>query len=543
MTDAAGTERYRPDWRWIIALSAMLMVLTSLPVAWGYLRQTPELRYLGFRDQVPYDYAVYYAWIRQSAEGEWLLSNRFSTETGGWGILNTYWVAVGKLAALLALTPAAAFQLARVASIPVMVLAFDWLASLTLPNRTQRRLALALLAFANGAGVFLLLGWLLVLPPEVKLPIPMDFWAAWGGFNAAMHSGHVTAALAALAAGFAAWLRALQTWRWRWALGAGAIGLLLFSFHPFESLLVGAVLAAVTLAWGWRQQRLGRAAAVLAVWAAAVSPPVLYQLLAVLFDPLTASRGAQNLLPLHPWYAVVVSLGLLGVAGAVGWWRAVRRRPLAATPALLLLAAWLPLQAALVYLPVPFQRKLSLGLYLPLALLGVPVLHDLWRGLRQRSLAAAVFLAAATLLPSSAFQLTHAAAEVHGRGPDQFRSAGELAAYRWLEANTPADAVVLARRRAANLIPAFAGRTTVAGHGVETVAAARKLAEVEAYFAGHWSLAQRRAGYDRYRVTHVMVGPEERALGFTPGPELVRVYANAAAAVYAVESVAGGGRE
>lgn len=548
--DIDRLARYRPDWRWILALSAVLMVLTSLPVAWGYLRQTPELAFVRITPPVPTDYTVYLAQIRQSAEGEWLLSDRFTTEPQPWGGLNTFWVAVGKLAGAVGASPALAFQLARLGSIPLALLAVDLLVVQALARRSDRRLAVGLIALAGGLGAYALPFLRAAAPLPRRFPVPLDIGGPLGVLNAAMTSGHVATALALLAATFAVWVVVLRTRRWRWAVVAGLLSAVHFSFHPFEVPLVSLVVIVSTALWALAHGRYVRLFSLAGVWAVVASPPVVYQVAALARDAVTAQRAAQNVLPGVPWSLTVVSLGVIGIAGAVGWWRMLRRWPWP-DPAAALLVAWVPLQLALLHSPLPFQRRANLGLFLPLVLLGVGVLASAWRwvvtALRPRLAGAAPVvagaLAAVLLFSSPFFSLVLAVTLTHERWPVLYQPREVVAALAWVGQHTPATAVVLADRDVGNLLPAYAGRTTVVGHGVETVDFRQKAELAEAFFSNRLSPADRRTLFTQQRVTHVFVGPRERALGFTPGPELTRVYGNAAAVVYAVESVAGGGRE
>jgi hypothetical protein len=111
----------------------------------------------------------------------------------------------------------------------------------------------------------------------------------------------------------------------------------------------------------------------------------------------------------------------------------------------------------------------------------------------------------------------------------------EAAAYRWIDANLPANALVLAGARAGNRIPAFADVRVLYGHPFETPSAASEQAWVEAAYA--WSGAAEGLLEDlRAReVDYVYVGIEERALGpLTWLSTLAPEFESGAAAVYRI---------
>lgn len=416
--------RYRPDWRAVGWLTLVLVVVTSLPTVLGSALQTPQLAYTGARWFSPQDAPVYYAWIQQAADGEWLLSNRFSAELDVRGTLNLYWVVVGKLAALLGLLPMTAFALARLASIPLMVLAVDFLASRVLASRGDRRWALALACLASGWG-FILLPWLDAAPDLFSgVPAtPVDLWVPEATLmHTALHSGHLAAAVAVLAVASAAWINALRQGTWR---DAGTLVLL----------------------------------------------------------------------------------------------------------------TWVPLQLGLLYAPVAFQRRLMIGLPVGLALLGAPVLRAAAVGLRRHlpwawagHLAVAI-LGGLLLAPSSAYVLAQDFDLIARRDPVVFADRTELDALAWLAQQTPRSAVVFAPPAWGGLVPAWAGRTTVVGHPIETVDADAKARLAQRYFSGTLDAAVAEAWLRQQRVTHVLVS---RGTSFAAGAGLAEVFANSAAVIYAV---------
>jgi hypothetical protein len=162
-----------------------------------------------------------------------------------------------------------------------------------------------------------------------------------------------------------------------------------------------------------------------------------------------------------------------------------------------------------MYLPLPLQRRLSLGLGAPLGLLagvgwwrGVrPRIKARWRGLAQGLVVAfcvltPVFLIVGHLATASDFCL----------------SDGEWAAIEWLREEGEPDAVVLCSPRMGLFVPAWAGQPVVYGHPFETVDAERRKAEVEAYWGGYMSAVDSEAVVQRNRVGYIFIGPREWSL-------------------------------
>jgi len=93
---------------------------------------------------------------------------------------------------------------------------------------------------------------------------------------------------------------------------------------------------------------------------------------------------------------------------------------------------------------------------------------------------------------------------------DFYLSDGEWAALKWLREKGDPDAVVLCSPRMGLLVPAWAGQPVVYGHPFETVNAARRKAEVEAYWAGEMGIEEQEAFLRENRVGYVLLDQETK---------------------------------
>jgi asparagine N-glycosylation enzyme membrane subunit Stt3 len=246
------------------------------------------------------------------------------------------------------------------------------------------------------------------------------------------------------------------------------------------------------------------------VWTAFIAgmvtlPLLVYTLWVTQADPVLRGWMAQNVTPSPPAWDYALGYGLvlaLAVPGAVV---AIRRR----TDTDLLLLAWIGVTAIALYAPFALQRRFSLGLHIPLAILAA---MGLYRLTKRGSVTGLVF--AATLLTTLLLMVLAIGGGLR-RDPRLFVSAAEAAAMDWLHENTPRNAVVLASPEMGLFIPAWAGRRVVYGHPFETVSAERTKARVEAFFASGTSRADRDTMLNDWNVAFVFFGPRERALGMT----------------------------
>jgi hypothetical protein len=193
----------------------------------------------------------------------------------------------------------------------------------------------------------------------------------------------------------------------------------------------------------------------------------------------------------------------------------------------LLLLAWVGVTMILLYVPFAMQRRFSLGLHIPLAILAA---MSLYRITKRKRVIGVTF--AATLL-TTALVIMLALGGGLKHDPRLFVSTDEAAAMDWLRDHAPRDAVVLASPEMGIFIPAWSGRRVVYGHPFETVNAEQTKARVETFFASGIDTAEREAMLREWRAAFVFVGPRERAIGLADPPPGREVFRNATVTIYA----------
>jgi hypothetical protein len=175
-----------------------------------------------------------------------------------------------------------------------------------------------------------------------------------------------------------------------------------------------------------------------------------------------------------------------------------------------LLLGWVGVTVVGLYAPLSLQRRLSLGLGVPVGLLaGIGwwrVLRPRIRGRRRRSLQGLIVVVCSMTV---IFLLLSPLPAVMAGDRRFYLDRGEWAALEWLRDEGKPDAVVLCAPQMGIFVPAWAGQPVVYGHPFETVDAERREAQVKAYWAGEMSAAEREAFFQENRVGYVLVGPRE----------------------------------
>lgn len=504
------------DRLFIAASVALLVAITGLPYLAAGLAGGAEHVFAGFLLN-PLDGNSYLAKMTAGWQGDWLFHLPFTAEQGEGHFLFVFYLFLGRLGRELSLPLVLTFHLARLAGAAVMVWALEGFFRDVLPGRRVARLACLLAAFGSG------LGWL-------ALPFgrfPSDFWVAEAyPFLSAYANPHFPLGLALvlrlLTPGGS---REAKRWPSVWAARAGTLlaSLALALILPFGVVVVTTVLAGWLAVEAVIALRSGRAAGeprpfspglqaflhvpgerLLAMLVGGV-PLLVYDLWITRSDPLLAGWNHQNLTPSPAGWDLLLSLSPALLLAVPGFRAALRNR--AQGPRLL--AAWLVASAVLLYLPLGLQRRFILGVYIPaagLAALGVDSLAGSGAPGRRRLLAAALLLLS---LPTNLVVLLAARHGIQTRDAQLYLTRGEAQALGWLQANTPAETLVMAAPETGLLIPAHSGRRVIYGHPFETVNAAAEKAAVEDFWKDG---GQPRPLLLQRGVDVLFVGPRERQL-------------------------------
>jgi hypothetical protein len=462
--------------RWTVpALSLLIALLTLIPYGVAYAG-AGNLRFTGFLLN-PFDAASYLAKMRQGYEGQLIYTLAFAADPGPGAAIFLYYLLLGRIARLLQLSLAAVWQAARVlGAAGFLWIAWEFFGRIGLAVRA-RRIAWLLVVAGSGFGFLAVLfgGYTADLWVAEYIPFPGMFTSA--------HFPLATGLILLLAMRIALPPRPASAGSLALTFG---IGTLLGAIQPFAFLPLGTALAA----WiAWSRIRDGRfpagAPAGLAAAGAGLLPWVVYDFWITQTMPAFASWFAQNQTPTPPVWDVALSTGLPGLlclALLIRWVRAAGglKEKLPSVPDGALLAAlWLALNLVLIYLPVPLQRRLMLGMWIPLAALAAPALEAwLFRPALDKGRA---WAAGVPLVLSNLFFAGLLLAVGLSRNPNFFLTPGQAAAADWLAENAHGQ-VVLAPRDLARWLPGLSGVRVVFGHPMETPDAEAARAAVDCVY-------------------------------------------------------------
>jgi hypothetical protein len=503
-----GVTVNRRESSWLVWTTLTLILASNLPyfIAWAATPADAHFTGLVFNLQ---DGHTYIAKMRQGFEGSWRFQLPFTPERSPGAYIYLFYLWLGHLSRWAGLPLIGVYHGARVLGGIAMLVGIYALASHVTAHRRERGTMFLLTSLGSG------LGWLVVTAGGRTA----DFWVA-EAFPAysLMINAHFPLSIALMASIAMCGLRIMgltteqnhQTRQWPWGFGMILAALLLGGIQPFGLVPVFGALGAMLVARALKERSIPWRAGIWVVIAAAVALPYpLYMQAAIQSDPVLAEWNAQNTTPSPPLWDWALSYGLplvLALAGAVV---AVRR----GSDGDFLLLGWVVVTLVGMVLPLPLQRRLSIGLGVPIGLLAGmgwwrvgrtkirPRRRGLWRGL-------IIAFSALTMV----FLITMVALAALSSEPWFYLSSGEWKALRWLREEAASDAVVLCAPQTGTFVPAWAGQPVVYGHPFETLNAERREKQVKAYWSTDLSETQRDTFLQDNRVRYVIVGPRERAL-------------------------------
>jgi len=420
-------------------LCAIVLVLAALPALIGLFSAPAGSSYVGYQYNTD-DHMVYAAWMRQAMDGHFFFDNRFTTQAQPGLTVHLYFFALGLVAKITGIATATTFARLGFSAFFIWLLyrlvrRLDW-------EVYEAKLAVALVVVGGGIGGFV---W-----HKFGQDGPVDIWQPEGFvFPSMLTNSLFMVSLCLILIAFQSFLNARNKPK---AMIPGALSLaLLMNIHSYDVLLVALVMVGflaaglakklVTKTWFLRS----------VVIACGAIPPALWFMYVLRNDAVFQSRAATetyspNFNQVALGYALLIVLGLCGAVARAGKKNPIRLVGVGLAGALFitllalapghkegyfltplgfgivfvvaltsvvlaadesptwnLLFSWAVIGTIAIYFPGLFQRKLTMGLSIPWAVLTAYGVCFLLRG-RDRSARNLVMALAIVLLGVTSIQ-------------------------------------------------------------------------------------------------------------------------------------------
>ncbi|MCL5102629.1 MAG: hypothetical protein M1133_00750 [Armatimonadetes bacterium] len=458
---------------WVLAWAIAIVLLASTPYLVGLIITPHGYHFLGLTHNID-DGAVYLSWMRQAADGHFFIRNLFTNEPQAARQINLLFLAMGNFARVTHLPLIWVFHIFRVLLGVGVIFAVWRFSRLFLDDPQQRRLLIPIVGLSAG------IGWLI---PNVKMPVgSVDMWQPEAITLLSIYLNPLFLAAIILMLGALYWLiLAQRTGRARHAVCAGMSMFVLGNIHTYDVITVACVWTVYLFAIWIAERRFPARAVLLSILAAVIAcPSIAYQFYLYRIDDVFRAR-ANSPTPSPAIWSFFEGYGIIligALIGAVYSTLRTRNSTLAPNPQSeipnpkLFLVVWSVIGFVIPYVPIGQQRKLIMGLHVPLCILCAYGLSLLLTRL-PRSLARSVILAVIIFSMGSNIRfLSHDInlLKMGGTAPSfpAFISTSELAAIRYLRENSTPTDVIFAPPAFSLFVPGLIGRQVYYGHWSET---------------------------------------------------------------------------
>lgn len=459
------TDPMKSERKWVLIWAVVIVLLSSVPYLFALAITPSGWHFVGFTRNID-DGGVYLSWMKQAADGHFFIRNLFTNEPQAARQFNILFLVMGYFARLTHIPLIWVYHLFRVGLGIGLIYAVWRFSFMFLDKPEQRRLLVPIIGLAAG------FGWLLGEPKPMVSSV--DTWQPEATtFQSIYLNPMFVAALLLMVWAMYCLVRIHSTGRTRYGVMGGAALLLLGNVHTYDVITVGAVWAVYVICLMIAQKKILWRTLGLSILAAVIAmPSSIYQYYLYRVDPVFQARANTEALSPQIWsYFGGFGLVLVGaVAGIVifqmAWGRKER------DTAKLLLLVWAAMGFVLPYLPVGQQRKLIMGIQIPMAILCVYAAYALLcraparlRGMLFAGLMLVAMGSNVKMIASDCDLLTRNQTPTHYL---PFISDWMAESMRYIAENTGVNDVVYAPWQESLLTPGYAGRCVHYGHWSET---------------------------------------------------------------------------
>jgi len=494
------------DMRKAIVLSVGVALLTLMPYVISNSIVEPGSMFSGFLLN-PVDGFSYLAKMQQGSSGDWLFHLPYAADPGEGALLFIFYILLGKVVNLTGWAPLFVYHFARIlASCLMFFVAYLFVTRYSSTRRT-RWAAYALILFGSG------FGWLGIpfgiMGNDLNIPESIPFLSAYANPHFPL-SG-------ALFLGIAILITSAKEWTWKRFVSLFLLSTILAAVQPFMIVVLVGIFVSWQLWELWIQNQedelIFRDLFSHSIWRSIIAmvlgsaPWLIYDYLLTINHTALSLWNAQNLTASPPPAGYLFGFGGVLLLSFIAIFKLNIHRQTTGR----LLISWVTLQLLLLYAPFGLQRRFSLGLYFPLAILAVMALEHI---VREKRFHVAFFILLALSVPSNLIVIASGLVSVAAQDEILVIGDDEISSYEWLGAEGESGSIVLANEQHGNRIPAFASMRVLYGHPFETPNAIEQLELVERLLSSEVDPTVVMNEIMELDIRYVLVGPRDVEKGY-----------------------------
>jgi len=516
----------RNEWKFVMWITILVILLTTIPFIYGYFSAPQGKYFTGLQALAPGDFNVYYSHIEQVRQGNWIFKDIFTSETHVAFFFNPFWLAVGLFAKIFKLSNIFTYQFFRIILTPIFLFTVYFFTSLFFQQIFKRKFCFIFLIFASGLG-----SWFSPLVKHIfgtgfsEHYWPMDLWVSEGqNFLTIYHSPHFIFASTLILITFILLYFSLEYNNFKYLFYAGTINLFLLFFHPFHLPTILTVPLVYISAVSFRDWRIKWDYLLKFIIFIFLSlPAILYQFLLLIFNPIAQGRASQNICLTPAIWIVLISYGFLTPLALYGVFKLKNNYD----SKRIFLLVWFICQSLLIYCPLLFQRRIAQGLQFPLIIFscyGLFYFAERFKKIKLFLENIEIFILFFIILFASSNiyvlsqDLNYYTYSKNKKYIDYFYiNIENKQAFDWIKGNLDDQDIILTYSITGNYIPGFTGKTVYIGHPVETLKFDEKLLKVKEFFGGNQGITKEKEFLKQNKISYLFFGQYEQKIGnFNP---------------------------
>lgn len=219
-----------------------------------------------------------------------------------------------------------------------------------------------------------------------------------------------------------------------------------------------------------------------------------------------------------PW-SYILGFGLPGLLALIASVWMLYKKRLGLTN--LLLISWIGINAILLYSPLGFQRRLVLGLIVPIGILGGQIIAIAYEKLGRirimeiKILAYTIAVAGLVITTGTNYvvikqDMVRAATNAL---PQQLDTA-TTKSFDWIaQQRLGQNDIILTSLIIGNFLPRYTGAHVYMGHWAQTILLAEKRRLVQSFLSGNMNIASQKEFITQNNIAYIYYGPEEQRMG------------------------------
>jgi len=528
----------RKAWLVVTAFAIIVAIITLVP----YLimdANTPPGNVFLYTMGNNYDQASYQAWIKQAEEGKILAGSNYTTERQSGKFFNPFFVVCGWFVKITGFGMIFAYQLIRLFFVVVLILVLFKFSELFLKSFPERFFFVALVSLFSGLSFLFPFKWLQYLKETYNIG-PLDLWVPEANiFITLLEKPLFMMALILILITFMLLFKVFKSPERIKVYSAGFVMFLLGLVHPYD---FATIYGTVVLFLLWTKADRKRWVCFFGVVVLSL-PALIYEYMLSVYDPFLREWG-KTLTLSSTIYSYLLGYGFILIAAAaftIKKWRKLEKTEI-------FLLSWVVSHLILAYMPIRFERRLLLGLSVPLALLASlylfrylwPYLSKNYVFLKKHSLSTMIIIILITI-PSNIRYVVDECIFFNIFPNNYCLANGDYEAFLWMDKNLKRDTVVFAFYSTGVYMPGLTGCKVYAGHYDQTLNAERKKKLTGVFYQTNTSDYFRVDLLKNIKAKYLYFGSFEKNIGdpgFDSKPYLSKVYDKSGVKIYLLKGTA-----